>query len=170
MIELFACATFPNGPAWISTGWPSSVCTRLGFSASFMITAIAPATRSCSAVTGSPSAVDATTIRPRRARRSARSEASASTAITSDAAVITNPFSRGTPCIFPPSPMTVYRSSRALTSSVRGHVMLVGSIPSGFPKYSDASSADASRLWAAVTAWKSPLKWRLMSSIGTTCA
>ncbi len=90
--------------------------------------------------------------------------------MTSDAAVITNPFSRGTPCILPPRPITVYRSSRAFTSRVRGHVMLVGSIPSGFPKYSDASSADASRLCAAVTAWKSPLKWRLMSSIGTTCA
>ena len=26
----------------------------------------------------------------------------------------------------------------------------------------------ASRLWAAVMAWKSPVKWRLMSSTGTT--
>jgi hypothetical protein len=34
----------------------------------------------------------------------------------------------------------------------------------------EASSAAASRLWAAVTAWKSPLKWRLISSIGTTWA
>src|SRR6185312_733743 len=30
-------------------------------------------------------------------------------------------------------------------------------------------SAD-SKLWAEVMAWKSPVKWRLMSSIGTTCA
>src|ERR1035437_568005 len=25
------------------------------------------------------------------------------------------------------------------------------------------------RLWAVVIAWKSPVKWRLISSIGTTC-
>ena len=31
MIELFACAMLPNGPACSSTGWPSSVCTRFGF-------------------------------------------------------------------------------------------------------------------------------------------
>ena len=28
----------------------------------------------------------------------------------------------------------------------------------------------ASRLFAAPIAWKSPVKWRLISSIGTTCA
>ena len=32
------------------------------------------------------------------------------------------------------------------------------------------SSTAESKLWAAVIAWKSPVKWRLMSSIGTTCA
>ena len=55
MIELLACAMFPNGPAWISVGCPSSVWTRFGLIASFMITAIAPATRNSSAVTGVPS-------------------------------------------------------------------------------------------------------------------
>ena len=88
----------------------------------------------------------------------------------SEAAVITNSFSRGIPCAFPPSPTTVSRSSRSFTSSVRGHVIVGGSMPSGLPWKIDASSAAASRLCAAVTAWKSPLKWRLMSSIGTTWA
>ena len=33
-----------------------------------------------------------------------------------------------------------------------------------------ASSIAASRLFAAPIAWMSPVKWRFMSSIGTTCA
>ena len=55
MIELFACAMLPNGPACTSAGCPSSVWTRFGLIDSFMITVIAPATRNCSAVTGAPS-------------------------------------------------------------------------------------------------------------------
>ena len=107
MIELFAWAMLPNGPAWIRTGWPSSVCTRFGLMASFMITVIAPATWRSSAVTGRPARSSATTILPSRARRSRRSLASAKTAMISDAAVITNWFSRGTPCALPPRPTTV---------------------------------------------------------------
>ena len=170
MIELFACAMLPNGPACRKTGWCSSVWTRFGSIASRITTVIAPATWSCSAVTGSPSNVDATTIRPRRARRSCRSDASARIAMISEAAVITNSFSRGIPWAFPPSPITVRRSSRSFTSSVRGHVIVCGSIPSGLPWKIEASSAAARRLCAAVTAWKSPLRWRLIASIGTTCA
>ena len=158
MIELFAWAMFPNGPAWIITGCPSSVCTRFGLSASFMITVIAPATLRSSAVTGFPSCVDATTMLPSRRRRSATSEASANTAMISEAATITKEFSRGYPCALPPRPTTVYRSSRSFTSSVRGHVIVAGSMPSSLPWYTLASSAAASRLWAACTAWKSPLK------------
>ena len=107
MIELLACAMLPNGPACTSAGCPSSVCTRFGLIASFMITVIAPAQRSISAVTGSPSYVDATTMRLRRARRSWMSLASAKIAMISDAAVITNSFSRGMPCVLPPRPTTV---------------------------------------------------------------
>ena len=88
----------------------------------------------------------------------------------SEAAVITKPSWRGTPCALPPSPITVFRSSRSFTSSVRGHVIVCGSIPRALPWKIDASSAADSRLCAAVIAWKSPLKWRLISSIGTTCA
>src|SRR5262252_2377427 len=94
-IELLACAMLPNGPACTSAGCPSSVCTRFGLIASFMMTAIAPAQRSISAVTGSPSYVDATTMRPRRFRRSLMSLASAKIAMISDAAVMTHSFSRG---------------------------------------------------------------------------
>ncbi len=55
--EEFPCAMFPNGPACTSTGVFSSVCSRLGLMASVIITVIAPAALSCSAVTGSPSGV-----------------------------------------------------------------------------------------------------------------
>ena len=54
-----------------------------------------PGGRSCSAVTGSPSRVAPTVIAPSRARRSSRSRAIARIAITSDAAVMSNPVSRG---------------------------------------------------------------------------
>ena len=47
-------AMLPNGPACTSTGVFSIVCSRLGLMASRSITAMAPADRSCSAVTGSP--------------------------------------------------------------------------------------------------------------------
>jgi hypothetical protein len=63
--------------------------------ASFITTVMAPATRRSSAVTDRPSRASATTIRPSRARRSRRSLASANTAITSEAAVMTNEFSLG---------------------------------------------------------------------------
>ncbi len=51
------CAMLPNGPACTSTGVFSSVCSRFGLIASRMITVIAPAALSCSAVTGSPAEV-----------------------------------------------------------------------------------------------------------------
>ena len=80
-----------NGPQWTKAGWPSSVCTRFGLIVSFSSTVIAPAARSCSAVTGSPSNVEPTVIAPRRARRSCRSRATATIAITSEAAVMSKP-------------------------------------------------------------------------------
>ena len=89
--ELFPCAMLANGPQWIRAGWPSSVWTRLGLSASLSTTAIAPAARSCSAVTGSPSNVYATVISPSRRRRSWRSRETATIAITSEAAVMSKP-------------------------------------------------------------------------------
>ena len=53
--ELLPCAMFANGPQWTNAGWPSSVWTRFGLIVSLSSTAIEPAARSCSAVTGSPS-------------------------------------------------------------------------------------------------------------------
>ena len=56
-IDELPCAMLPNGPACTRTGVFSSVCMRLGLSASRMSTAIAPAPWMSSAVTASPSRV-----------------------------------------------------------------------------------------------------------------
>ena len=93
--ELLPWAMFPNGPQWTNAGPPSRVWSRFGLRASRRRTVIAPATLRSSAVIGVPSRVVASTTRPRRARRSCRSEASARIAMTSDATVITNWVSRG---------------------------------------------------------------------------
>ena len=44
-----------------------------------------------------------------------------------------------------------------------------GSMLSTFPCSRCVSSIAASKLFAAPIAWMSPVKWRFMSSIGTTC-
>ena len=69
----------------------------------------------------------------------------------------------------PPSPTTTSRRARSLTSRTRRHSTWRTSMPSALPWWRWLSTAAASRLWAEVIAWKSPVKWRLMSSIGTTC-
>ncbi len=57
-----------------------------------MMTVMAPAALSCSAVTGSPLLVKPTTIRPKRARRSCKRRGQGqNTAMTSEAAVISKP-------------------------------------------------------------------------------
>ena len=111
MIELLPCAMLPNGPQWTNAGPPSRVWSRFGLIASRRSTVIEPATPRSSAVTGEPSARVASTIRPSRSRRSNRSVASARTAITSEATVITNSVSRGTPSSRPPRPITTWRSA-----------------------------------------------------------
>ena len=132
MTELVPCAMLPNGPAWTSTGEPSSVCTRLGFTASASSAAIAPGARSSSIGMGRPRTSRATMIRPSRWRRSARSPASESTAMTSDAAVITHSASRTGP-LPPPSPIIALRSGRSFTSTTRGQAIDPGSMPSRLP-------------------------------------
>ena len=64
----------------------------------------------------------------------------------------------------------MWRRARSLTSITRRHQTRRASMPRAFPWCRWLSSMAASRLWAAVTAWKSPVKWRLMSSLGTTTA
>ena len=55
-------------------------------------------------------------------------------------------------------------------STTRPQVARRASIPSAFPQWMWLSTIAESRLWAAPMAWKSPVKCRLMLSIGTTWA
>ena len=95
MSDELPCAMFANGPACMRQAWPSSVWIRFGLSASLSSTAIAPAAPRSSAVTGAPSKAYAAVIAPSRRRRSWRSCDTARIAITSEAAVMSKPVSRG---------------------------------------------------------------------------
>jgi len=88
----------------------------------------------------------------------------------SEATTMSKPSSRGTPWVGPPSPMVTFRSARSLTSTTRFHWMRRGSMPSALPWWRWLSTSAARVLFAIWMAWKSPVKCRLMSSIGTTCA
>ena len=160
----------PNGPAWTSAGVASRVCSRFGWKASCSSTAMDPAALRSSAETGSPSYVAPTTIRPRRRRRSAKDVASERITITSDAAVMSKPVWRGTPSWWSPRPTTTVRSARSLTSRTRRHVIERASRPRALPWCRWLSIIAASRLWAAVTAWKSPVRCRFSLSIGSSWA
>src|ERR1700722_12325382 len=89
-------------------------------------------------------------MQPMRSRMSRSEVESASTAITSDAAVMSNPVCRGVPSCFVPSPLTMWRSARSLTSSTRFQVTPCGSRPSAFPLYTWLSTMAARRLLADV--------------------
>ena len=98
------------------------------------------------------------------------SPARQSIAITSDATVMSKPSSRGTPCALPPSPSTICLSCLSFISTALFQVICLGSMPSALPCCMWLSSMAASRLLAAPMAWKSPVKCRFISSIGTICA
>ena len=109
-------------------------------------------------------------MRDSRSFRSFRSVARQNTAMTSLATVMSKPSSRGVPLTLPPRPSTMNRSWRSFMSMQRFQVMRRGSMLSGLPCWMELSIMAASRLLAAPMAWMSPVKWRLMSSMGTTWA
>jgi hypothetical protein len=90
--------------------------------------------------------------------------------MTSEAAVMTKPVSRTGPFTRPPRPTTTSRSSRSFTSIVRCQATVPGSMPSALPWWMWLSTIAAARLWAAATAWKSPVRCRFTTSAGTTWA
>ena len=109
-------------------------------------------------------------MRASRSSRSCGSVARQRIAMISLAGVITNRSSRVGPLAVPPRPTTICRSARSFMSMVRGQLMRRLSIWSALPWWMWLSIKADSRLCAELTAWKSPVKWRLMSSIGTTWA
>jgi hypothetical protein len=64
--------------------------------------------------------------------------------------------------------MIALRTARSEMSTTRGQSTPSGSMPSGLLWVSELSTKAASRLCAAPTAWLSPVRWRLKSSIGIT--
>ena len=133
MIEELPVAIFPNGPQCTRAGVPSSVCIRFGLIASFKRTVIAPATSISSAVIGVIVLSYPTTILPILSLRSVREVHRAKAAITSEAAVMSKPVSRGMPSRRPPSPTIVFLSERSFISITRLQVMLWISSPSSLP-------------------------------------
>ena len=95
--ELLPCAMLANGPQCMKHGWPSSVWIRFGLSASLSSTAIAPGRAEVLGRDGlgRRRRSSATVIAPSRRRRSCRSRDTARIAITSEAAVMSKPVSRG---------------------------------------------------------------------------
>ena len=90
-----------------------------------MMTVMAPAPRSVLGGHRShPRCRSPTTIAPSRRRMSRSDVDRASTAMTSEAAVMSKPDWRGTPSWAVPSPRTMLRSARSLTSRTRRHEML----------------------------------------------
>ena len=75
---------------------------------------------------------------------------------------------RGIPPKGPPRPTITLRSARSFMSTARPQVMRRWSSPVLFGRKRWLSSMAERSAWAEVIAWKSPVKWRLMSSIGTT--
>ena len=63
----------------------------------------------------------------------------------------------------------ICRRARSFMSTTRFQMTRVGSMRRALPWVMWLSRMADIRLWATPMAWKSPVKWRLMSSMGTTC-
>ena len=90
-------------------------------------------------------------------------------AIISLATVIINPSSRGTPFTLPPRPTITLRSARSFISRQRLKRILLWSMRRSLPCCIWLSIIAQRRLLAAVIACISPVKCKLISSIGITC-
>mmetsp|Transcript_13934 Transcript_13934/g.30741 ORF Transcript_13934/g.30741 Transcript_13934/m.30741 type:complete len:327 (-) Transcript_13934:299-1279(-) len=221
MMDELPWAMLAKGPACTNTGVCSTVCMAVGAIASFIKTARAPATPRSSAVTGCLVFDMPMTMLPSLSRISDREVVRASTAMTSEATLMSKPVSLGKfSCL--PTPLVMPLKKRSHTSSTLFHVMVSGSMsrrakavfsssvsslgsvltmPSFSRRFSitganlrtpalstghrrenidlsdwlaswymRVSIAAETRLLAAVTAWMSPVRCRLNSSIGITCA
>mmetsp|Transcript_18528 Transcript_18528/g.30075 ORF Transcript_18528/g.30075 Transcript_18528/m.30075 type:complete len:232 (-) Transcript_18528:311-1006(-) len=174
MYVLQPWAIFAKGPPWIRQTLFSRDCTTFGLRASFNSAVIAPSAFKSLAVIYFRSFTGAfvwpMTMRPSRSFKSLTLVAKQRIAITSDATTISKPSSRTKPLAVPPRPIVIFLKDLSFMSSTRLNVIKRGSMFNSLPCWIWLSIIAASRLFAAVMAWKSPVKCRLMSSIGTTCA
>ena len=133
-------------------------------------TDIGPAAFNSEARMGFLSRLCPTIICPKRRCKSAISVAKQKIAMTSEATVISKPSSRGKPFDTPPNDETICRKERSFMSIARRHDIRRVSRPSFVAPINMVSIKADSRLFAEPMAWKSPVKCRLISSIGTTWA
>jgi len=145
----------------------SSVCTKLGFIASFKSTVKLPSAFKSFAVIGLFSSLYPIIIFPNLLFKSVISFDKQSIAIISDATVILNPSILGT--TFFSSERPVFTTLNCLSFKSKHLFQDTLLIPSSFPKYIWLSIIAESKLFAVVIAWISPVKWRLISSIGAIC-
>ena len=101
---------------------------------------------------GLPSRVTPMTIDSRRSRKFLRSFASATMAMISDAAVITNPVRRPAPSFLLSNAIEIWRSARSFMSIVRGQLIRSGSRFRSLPWKRWASMSAASRFCAEAIA------------------
>ena len=167
-IELQPWAMLANGPPWMNAGVDSVVCTRLGMIASFKIAAIEPVTPIALASTGWPlgrvADQDPVEPGPQVGRRVGQAEDGHDLAGRRD---VEARLARHALRAARPGRSRCAASARSFISRARFHRTRVGS-RSMSPKWSRLSIAAASRLWAAVIAWKSPVNWRLIVFDGST--
>jgi len=86
----------------------------------------------------------------------------------SDADVMSKPVTRGVPFFSPPRATSISRRARSFMSMTRRQLIWSRSMFFSLPWNRCASRNAAHRLWAEVTAWKSPVRCRFISSGGTT--
>ncbi len=142
---------------------PSPVWTRLGRIASLRIAAIAPVTPELGRGHRLPSRVgaDEDAVEPgaQVGRRVGQAEDRHDLAGRRD---VEPRLARARPACGRPGRSTISRKDRSFMSSARFQSTRRGSSRRSSPKWSRLSIAAASRLWAAVIAWKSPVNWRLI--------
>ena len=159
-----------KGPPCTNAGVFSRVCTRLGWNASLSSTVIAPGAFNCEASIGSFARLYPMTILPIRLRRSTSEVDRQKIAMISEATTISNPSERGKPFGGPPRAMVISRSARSFMSMTRFQTTRRVSMSRALPWWMWLSMRAESRLCANAMALKSPVKCKLMSSIGTICA
>ena len=157
-----------NGPPWMKAGLFSSVCTRLGASASLSSTVIAPCAFRSLAVTGFCSRVADDDV-PQALLQilEGRREAEDRHHFGGDddvEAVLARVAVAG-----PPSATTMSRSARSFMSPARASTGCAARRCRSLP-VDVVVEHRRQQIVGELIAPKSPVKCRLMSSIGTTCA